>query len=78
MGIEEITASVVVDWDDFHVEKIVNHVELRSDSKKWRFRVRWQGGYCCEPEDTWLEQSDAKDLITFDHQSKERPELTLG
>jgi hypothetical protein len=76
MGIEEISALAAVDLDEFYVEKIINHVELGKDPKKWRFRVRWQG---YEPEDdTWLEWSAVKDLVALDEYSKEHPELNLG
>jgi len=52
-GIEKITALEVINLDEFYVEKYVNHVELGSDPKKWKFLIRWQG---YEPEnDTWLD-----------------------
>ena len=65
-----------VGLDEFYEEKIVHHVELGIDPKKWRFRVRWQG---YEPEDDiWLEWPAVKDLVALDEYSKEHPELNLG
>ena len=76
MGIEEISALAAVDLDEFYVEKIISHVELGKDPKKWRCRVRWQG---YEPEnDTWLEWPAVKDLVALDEYGKEPPELNLG
>ena len=60
MGVEDIT-STAVDLDKFYEKKIVNRVELVSDPKKRKFRIRWQGN---EPEDdTWLDRSAVKKLI---------------
>ena len=70
---EEAAALAATDFDEFHVDSIVDHESERKDPKKWKFRVRWLG---YEPEDDTL--SAVKDLEELDTYSQANPHINLG
>jgi hypothetical protein len=62
--LREAIALASVDLDEFYVEKIVRHVEMGTNKKKWKFLVRWLGYE--EGDDSWLNWAQVKDLVALD------------
>jgi hypothetical protein len=58
--LQEAIALAAVDLDEFYVEKIVRHVEMGKNPKKWKYLVRWLGYE--EGDDSWLDWTAVKDL----------------
>ena len=71
---EDVAVVAALDDDEWVVEAVVGHSVLDSNTKNWKFKVRWSG--YDEDADTWETFEDAKGLEQLDVYLRSQPELT--